>query len=291
MELLDILKIHGLDPKNIAVVMHSPKKPEHRRMLPAIVNENEPVFDAYQSVHSTSKARTIKKRKFQLSFVNIGNNRQLFVGLYEVLGWEEQPKAFFDKRPAYREIARLEGFYYSDLCKDFESNTKNVFNLRKKDALKEYRGRLVIKQPKARNFIRLAENMKTEVLAIYESNQLSPTPPDWHSFILGEAELKILPKAWASRLREWRGVYLIVDESDGARYVGSAYGEENLLGRWQAHVAGEQGVTKHLSDRNPVNFRFSILQLLAPDAEPSDVINIEHNWMNRLHTREFGLNT
>ena len=99
-----------------------------------------------------------------------------------------------------------------------------------------------------------------------------------------------MPSAHAARLREWRGVYLIVDEADGQRYVGSASGAENLLGRWQAHVARDRGVTAELGKRDPTGFRFSILELLAPSASAEEVLAIEGNWKDRLATRSWGLN-
>ncbi len=81
-----------------------------------------------------------------------------------------------------------------------------------------------------------------------------------------------------------------LDRTDGARYVGSAYGETNLLGRWLTHVDGDGGVTVQLARRNPADFRFSILERVSPDMEARDVIAIEHGWMTRLHTRTHGLN-
>ena len=72
--------------------------------------------------------------------------------------------------------------------------------------------------------------------------------------------------------------------------MGAAYGEENLLGRWRAHIAGDLGVTRELSKRETKNFRFSILELLAPDAATEEVVDRERRWMDRLHTIEYGLN-
>jgi len=81
-----------------------------------------------------------------------------------------------------------------------------------------------------------------------------------------------------------------VDEVDGACYVGSAYGTENLLGRCRSHVAGEQGVTRELAHRDPATFRFSILERANPDATPAEVIRLERTWMDRLDTIRYGLN-
>jgi hypothetical protein len=114
--------------------------------------------------------------------------------------------------------------------------------------------------------------------------------PDWRRLVLRAREVDLLPRDWAARLSQWRGIYLIVDESDGARYVGSAYGAENLLGRWRAHIRGEKGMTVELKRRSPANFRFSILERLSPDADPADVIDLEGGWKLRIHSYAFGLN-
>lgn len=138
--------------------------------------------------------------------------------------------------------------------------------------------------------MRVAANLDLPVKQITAEPALAAAPPDWRQFIMSGAEVRVLPEAWAARLREWRGIYLIVDETDGARYVGSAYGQNNLLGRWQTHVAGAGGVTAKLRHRDPVNFRFSILERVSPDMLHDEIVVLEHTWMNRLHTRQFGLN-
>ena len=103
-------------------------------------------------------------------------------------------------------------------------------------------------------------------------------------------EVRTLPRDWAARLREWRGVYLIIDQRDRMHYVGSAYGADNILTRWQAHVAGDKGVTKELALRDPAGFRFSILERTSPDLDKEAVIALEQSWKRRLDTLEHGLN-
>lgn len=79
--------------------------------------------------------------------------------------------------------------------------------------------------------------------------------------------------------------------SVGHGYVGSASGEGNLLGRWLNYAASGHGDNALLRGRDPLNFRFSILQRLSPDMGADDVIRIEANWKDRLHTRKpHGLN-
>jgi hypothetical protein len=128
------------------------------------------------------------------------------------------------------------------------------------------------------------------VRAVLEEPAFDPPPPDWREMVIPATFLRALPVRWAERLGQWRGVYLIVDQTDGARYVGSAYGEENLLGRWRAHVAGDRGVTAELQHRDPAGFRFSVLDLVGPAAPPVEVIAVEQGWKRRLDTVRFGLN-
>ena len=114
--------------------------------------------------------------------------------------------------------------------------------------------------------------------------------PPWNKIVLLWDELQTLPSQWRQALSHWRGIYLIFDVSDGRSYVGSAYGQENLLGRWLNYAKSGHGGNRELRERNPVNFRFSILERVSPDLPPDDVIAREVSWKTRLHTREFGLN-
>ena len=114
--------------------------------------------------------------------------------------------------------------------------------------------------------------------------------PDWDRLVLEWRELANLPQSWELRMAEWRGVYLITDRSDAKQYVGSAYGADNILGRWRAYAQTGHGGNKLLRGRDPRNFRFSILQRVSPDMDPEHVIALEDSWKTRLQTRELGLN-
>jgi hypothetical protein len=114
--------------------------------------------------------------------------------------------------------------------------------------------------------------------------------PCWDELLLTWEELRHPPKTWVQVLSQWRGVYSILDGTDGRGYVGSAYGDENLHGRWSNYAALGDGGNKRLRERAPERFLFSILELVSPTARKEDVIQRESNWKDRLHTREFGLN-
>ena len=84
--------------------------------------------------------------------------------------------------------------------------------------------------------------------------------------------------------------YLIYDVERRAGYVGSACGQDNIIGRWRAYAETGHGGNKELRDSDPANLRFSILERTSPDLSGEDIVALEGSWKKRLHTREFGLN-
>jgi len=222
------------------------------------------------------------------SFIEVGPGKQVFVGVYNRVRVTERPMDEILPDPEIQYLAESFGMGMGFAVAKRESFPWFQFELT--DVLLDKAGRLAIARPNGRNIVRLAENLDVPIEAIEASPLFDPPPPGWRELMLTGPEVRHLPTAWAARLREWRGIYLIVDESDGQRYVGAVYGEENLLGRWTTHVAGDRGVTRELRQRNPLDFRFSILERVSPDMLADDVIALEQTWMERLHTRQFGLN-
>lgn len=130
-----------------------------------------------------------------------------------------------------------------------------------------------------------------QVLAIHETSVLEASLPDWDQIELTWEELRVLPARWKAALSQWRGIYYIFDTALGKGYVGSAYGESNILGRWTTYAASGHGGNRHLKRCDPRDFRFTLLQRVSPDMEPQDIIRLENSWKQRLHTRApFGLN-
>jgi hypothetical protein len=119
---------------------------------------------------------------------------------------------------------------------------------------------------------------------------LTKAMPPWNELSLTWSELTLLPSKWRAALAEWRGIYFILDASDGKGYVGSAYGRANILGRWVGYAKSGHGGNALLRARDCRNLRFSILQRVSPDMPADDVIRLEDVWKSRLHTRAFGMN-
>lgn len=111
-----------------------------------------------------------------------------------------------------------------------------------------------------------------------EESMLVGELPSWRELTFSWEELLLIPRCWKETLLRWRGIYYIFDKSDGMGYVGSAYGEKGLLGRWMNYSKSGHGDNKLLKLRKPDSFHFSILKWSAPDMEDRDIIQRESSW-------------
>ena len=296
MQFNDLLRLQNIGPDTVNVILHSPRHAEFAKVLPTLFHTRRTALDMYQATHSAPAERALKQRRdYAAVFVRVGpaaagRARMVFAGIYANQGWKDRPWAEIWAEPEAQYLAQSFGVFAEDRGND-PAALKSFFDLRLTDLVQDLIGRLVIAATLTQTYVRKAENLDAPVLAILEQGIAETTPPDWRDMTVSTPFLQALPQGWANRLSHWRGIYLIVDETDGASYVGSACGQDNFLGRWRAHVAGEVGVTARLRQRNPVNFRFSILEHVPLGMPADDVIRLEHTWMTRLHTRTHGLNT
>ncbi|MBP3768437.1 MAG: GIY-YIG nuclease family protein [Prevotella sp.] len=105
-------------------------------------------------------------------------------------------------------------------------------------------------------------------------------------------------KDWRNVLSAIRGVYLITDLHTGKLYVGSAYGEDGIWGRWSEYVAtGGHGGNKSLRELIAQDeyyaskfFQFSILMLLPKTVTSEEAISKEQLFKRKLGSNSFGLN-
>ena len=87
---------------------------------------------------------------------------------------------------------------------------------------------------------------------------------------------------------------MITDISTGRMYVGSAYGENMILGRWQSYVKTGNGGNIELKHLNfeyiKQNFKYSLLDIFKSTVDDQVIIARESWWKSLLLTREFGYN-
>ena len=103
---------------------------------------------------------------------------------------------------------------------------------------------------------------------------------------------------WKSALATAKGVYVVIDKSDGRKYVASASGEYGLWARWGSYVstghAGNDGLTELIAERGEAhaleNFRLVLLEYFPARTDDAHVLRREAFWKEALMTRKFGYN-
>lgn len=293
MTLNDLLERKDIDPRKVLVLRHRPNEPELGRRLPWLAAEKPNLFNAYQQTQGRRVERAMQAMTgngFVASFIGREAGKALFVGLYSIQKSTPLSRDQFWKVPAYVELKPLGMRGFAD--EDPEGSVL-WFDLKLTDFYAHWKGKLIVRwPPPERSWWRRAHRNVIPIIAILEESALDGVMPQWHDIKLTWEDLKVLPLSWRSVLSQWRGIYYIFDTSDRKGYVGSAYGESNLLGRWLNYSARGHGGNRLLqSPRDPRTFQFTILQRVSPDMVPSDVIQLESSWKRRLHTyAPFGLN-
>jgi hypothetical protein len=223
------------------------------------------------------------------SFIGHKPGKALFVGLYSIAVSKPLTYEEYWEIPANVEL-KAYGKRVTSRA-DWPSSLL-LFELVPLDFCKSWKGKLIVDwPPPERSWWRRAHRNELGVHAILEDSALVAKKPKWDECVLSWDQLSVLPTTWRSAIEQWRGIYYIFDDSDGKGYVGSAYGTDNLLGRWQNYATTGDGGNLLLRQRDQSHFRFSILQVVAQDMKPEEVINIESSWKERLHTRApLGLN-
>ena len=163
----------------------------------------------------------------------------------------------------------------------------------------KYVGRLIVKfKNKAQTMIRNAESVIEDC---YVSQILPDTFdndmfPGYDKINVSWDELRrvIEKDNWKTALQNQKGVYLMTDISNGKKYVGSAYGENMILGRWKAYVKNGQGGNVGLKaltfDHIKKNFAYSILDIYKSTTDDQIIIERENWWKEILQSRKFDYN-
>jgi hypothetical protein len=183
------------------------------------------------------------------AFIGREPGKALFVRLCSVKGWKPITQKEYWRIPANVALKTLgaKGFTAEE-----QRSSILWFDLVLTDFYAHWKGKLIVRWPPLdKNWHRWAHKPKNEmpVLAVIDESALDASMPEWDAIDLSWEELGVLPSRWKSKLSEWRGIYYIFDISDGKGYVGSAYGESNLLGRWLSYAARGHGGNRLLRQR------------------------------------------
>lgn len=271
-----LLEIYGIDPTKIGLVRHGNKE------MPILETfaKNLERLEAYQSFQGRGK---FEDSQSIAVFAAYHKTTALFLGLWDIHGHTETSEFTDDTLSVLRDHNLPEDWF----------NHSIRYDLRRNPILDDLSERLVIEwgpQP-----IRWFQTKDKEVIEIKAKNSIG----EFQSFdevSLDFQTLSALVKSpetnltWKKALSSVNGIYLIQDKSSGKLYVGSAYGEGGIYGRWDAYTKGAHSRISRLRDLDPQYFQFSILEIIPATTSWDDVIDRENRWKEKLSTRQFGLN-
>lgn len=163
----------------------------------------------------------------------------------------------------------------------------------------KYVGRLIVKfKNKAQTMIRNAESVFEDcyISQILPDTFNNDVFPGYEKVNISWDEMKrVLEKEnWKTALQNQKGVYLLTDTSNGKMYVGSAYGENMILGRWSSYIntghGGNAGLKTLTFDHIKQNFKYAILDIYKSTTDDQTIIDRETWWKEVLQSRQFGYN-
>jgi hypothetical protein len=179
-----------------------------------------------------------------------------------------------------------------------------LFDLADTDVLADLRGRLVVEWSGARSWVQpnvAVQAAKHRIVAIQAEH--IERFPGFDEIVLSFDQLQamvadpVVYAEWHTALRSVAAVYVITDTGTGKQYVGSAYGQDGLFGRWAGYATtghNDNLELRALVEGDPdavTRFRFSILRDLSLSTPPERVIAAEQAYKRKLDTfRPHGLN-
>lgn len=190
-------------------------------------------------------------------------------------------------------------FHIGKVTKDLKIQEGIGYEFEELNEYKKYIGRIVIRfKNQSQNLIRRGENIlpKCNVEEILPSVYNNDHFPGYNNVNVSWKSLKnlITKDSWRTALQNQKGVYLLVDSNTGRKYVGSAYGEDMILSRWENYLQTCHGGNKRLkelgADYIKDYFYFTILETFNKNTDKI-IIDRESHWKEVLQTRgDFGYN-
>ena len=120
-----------------------------------------------------------------------------------------------------------------------------------------------------------------------------------HSFEILSLIFKNEKLDWKSALENIKGVYAIIDQSNGKAYIGSAYGDLGIWARWSCYIGTGHGYNDELTsliqkegfEYAKKNFKFVLLEYRSMKVDDKIIIERENYWKEVFISRgQFGYN-
>lgn len=274
--LFKVLTAYGIDTASVRLVRHGNKE------IPVLetFRNDLPRFEAYQSYQAPKK---FGDSTAIAVFAPYHGTTALFLGLWEIQGSLDRSQ--FSEANA----EELRKHSLPDVW--LQNSTK--YTLVRNANLDDLSERLVIEWGSAT--VAWVQSKDKKVVELRPEKSVG----EFHSFAevsLTYQELLQINRnpdsnhIWIKALSSVNGVYLIRDTRSGDLYVGSAYGEQGIWGRWTSYARDGHGGNLELRKLDPSTFQFSILEIMSATTTAEGVVLCENRWKEKLGTRTNGLN-
>ena len=190
-------------------------------------------------------------------------------------------------------------FHIGMVTKDLEIQNGMGYEFEPLDDYEKYVGRVIVRfKNTVQTVIRNAESVIDDCLVaevlpdVYDHDLF----PGYEKVTVKWTDLRrvLYKQTWKTSLENQKGVYLITDTSNGKQYVGSAYGEKMMWGRWHDYIrnghGGNTSLRKLSFDHIKNHFTYSILDIYKSSTNDQIIIDRESWWKEVLKSREFGYN-
>jgi hypothetical protein len=196
------------------------------------------------------------------------------------------------------DISKITKSYNNFWDNKTHSNVNTFYEHEKLIEFEKYFGRIVVQFHKENAYVTLTGNRLNNFIL----KEILPSSLDKNLFpgydkvnISWETMKQVLEKdTWKTTLENQKGIYLITDISNGKKYIGAAYGEYMILGRWKSYIktghGGNVGLKNLPFDHIKKNFRYSILDIYKSSTNDQIIIDRESWWKEVLQSRPYGYN-
>lgn len=221
--------------------------------------------------HNSTKKKWFKENQIIIGLAQIKNNDWLLI-----------------------DISKITKSYNNVWDGKTHSNVNTFYEHEKLKEYEKYFGRLIVQFHKTNAYVTLSGNRIDDFVL----KEILPSSLDKDLFpgyekvnISWDTMKRVLEKdTWKTALENQKGVYLITDLTNGKKYIGSAYGEYMILGRWKSYIRSGHGSNvelKRLSfDHIKRNFRYSILDIYKSTTNDQIIIDRESWWKEVLLSRQ-----
>lgn len=217
------------------------------------------------------------QKKYVVSLIELPErSRWLFAGCYEVFGCSAKKN----------------------------KNNRYMYETREIQCFSEYSGRIVVEYEKKfrQSYPNLTTIMQDLIVVELKPEKVAVSDfPGFSNVLISHRVLQAIVsqeiESWRSVLSNVKGIYAIVDKSNGKVYVGSATGEDMIWQRWSEYARTGHGGNKILrrlvrenGNDYPMNYQYTILEIADSHACDKDILARESFWKNTLCSRDHGYN-